>query len=115
MVAPTPVRSAEAHPATMTLALMVAAEPIRASTWLEVVSPTIEPAASPKTIRPIWKVLAPSASRIAGVRATQLAIADAGQREDHEDGVAPGDDLRAGERRRSRPTGPDAGAGWDTG
>ena len=58
----------------MTLALMVAAEPMRASTWLEVVRPTIEPAASPKTIRPIWKVLAPSASRMDGVRATQLAM-----------------------------------------
>ena len=53
---------------------MVAADPILASTWLEVVSPTMEPAARPKTISPIWKVLAPSASRIDGVRDTQLAI-----------------------------------------
>ena len=53
---------------------MVLAEPIRASRWLEEVRPTIDPAASPKTIRPISNVLAPSASRMAGVRATQLAI-----------------------------------------
>lgn len=36
--------------------------------------PTMEPAASPKTMSPISKVLAPSESRMAGVRATPLAI-----------------------------------------
>ena len=52
----------------------IACEPIRAIAWLDRVSPKIEPNASPKTTRPICSVLAPSASRIAGVRAIQLAM-----------------------------------------
>ena len=53
---------------------MVRAAPNRAMTWPDATRPRIDPTASPKMSIPIWKVLAPSASRTAGTRAIQLAM-----------------------------------------
>ena len=88
------------------------ADPGQDSGWTSV-RPTMEPAASPKTIRPISKRA--RAERVPDGRrpGNPAGHPDAGQREDHEHRVAPRDDLRAG--RGPDPAGwPDAGAGWDT-
>src|SRR5664279_4118624 len=72
VVAPTPTMTIP-RPAPVTLPAIVASEPNLAMTWLDRVNPTMAPTATPKTIKPISNVLAPNESRIAGVRAIQLA------------------------------------------
>ena len=87
-----PARASPAAPTAVAVAI-VARAPKVATMWPDAVSPRIEPAARPKINQPMSAVDAPSTSRTAGTRATQLAMPSPDSPKIDEEGVAPRGDL----------------------